>query len=91
MLYCSQSLPNYLKLNWHSIHQIILSTSDLYSLLTKYSNVFKDELEMVTTYKAALQVQPDATPKLCKVRPTPFAIKDTIGAELSHLEGEGIL
>ena len=59
----------YFKLDWHSIHQTILATSDLHSLLTKYSSLFKDELGTVTTYKAALQVQPDATPKFRKARP----------------------
>ena len=81
----------YLKLDWHSIHQIILATSDLHALLTKYSNLFKDELGTVTTYKAALQVQPDATPKFRKACPIFFAIKDAVGAELNRLEGEGIL
>ena len=81
----------YLKLDWHSIHQTISATSDLHSLLTKYSNLFKDELGTVTTYKATLQVQPDTTPKFHKARPILFAIKDTIGAEQNHLEGERIL
>ena len=45
----------------------------------------------MTTYKAALQVQPDATPKFRKACLIPFAIKDAVGAELNHLEGEGIL
>ena len=35
----------YLKLDWHSIHQTILATSDLHSLLTKYSNLFQDNWE----------------------------------------------
>ena len=81
----------YLKLDWHSIHQTILATSDLHSLLTKYSNLFKDKLGTVTTYKAALQVQPDAIPKFHEARPISFAIKDAVGAELNCLEGEGIL
>ena len=45
----------------------------------------------MTTYKAALQVQPDATPKFHKAHSIPIAIKDAVGAELNRLEGEGIL
>ena len=45
----------------------------------------------MTTYKAALQVQPDATLKFCKVCPIPFTIKDAVKAELNCPEGEGIL
>ena len=80
----------YFKLDWHGIHQTTLATSDLHSLLTKYSNLFKNELRIMTTYKAALQVQPDATPKFCKACPIPFAIKDVVGAELNCLNEEGI-
>ena len=76
---------------WNSIHQTILATSYLHSLLTKYSNLFKDELGTVTTYKAALQIQPDTTPKFRKACPILFANKDAVRAKFNCLEGVGIL
>ena len=71
--------------------QTIVVTSDLHSLLANYSNLFKDELTTVTTYKATLEVQPGITLKFCKACPIPFTIEDAVRAELNCLEGEGIL
>ena len=64
---------------------------DLDTLLDKHKAIFKDELGIVKTYKATLQVCPDAQPKFYKPRPVPFATKDAIGVELERLEADGIL
>ena len=45
----------------------------------------------MSSHKATLQVQPEATSKFHKARPVPFAIKEAVGAELDRLECEGIL
>ena len=45
----------------------------------------------MSSHKATLHVNPEAMPKFHKAHPVPFAIKDTIGAELDRLECEGIL
>ena len=60
-------------------------------LFDKYKNIFKEELGIVSSHKATLQVRPGASPKFHKARPVPFAIKDALGAHLDHLESEGIL
>ena len=81
-----------LRLHWQNIfHQISSPLTELSSLCTKYANIFKDELGTVSSHKAILQVNPEATTKFHKARPVPFAIKEAVGAELDRLECEGIL
>ena len=80
-----------LHLHWQNVFHQISSLTELSSLCTKYANVFKDELGIVSLHKATLQVQPEAIPKFHKARPVPFAIKEAVGAELDRLECEGIL
>ena len=81
-----------LRLHWQNIfHQISSPLTELSSLCTKYANIFKDELGTVSSHKAILQVNSEATPKFHKARPVPFAIKEAVGGELDRLECEGIL
>ena len=61
------------------------------ALLQQHSNLFKDELGTVTSYKATLHIKPEAMPKFFKPRPVPFAIKDAVGKELDRLEQQGII
>ena len=83
-----QKLP----LHWQSIfHQVSTPLTELSSLFTKYANIFKDELGIVSSHKATLQVNSEAMPKFHKAHPVPFAIKEAVGAELDRLECEGIL
>lgn len=53
--------------------------------------MFADGLGTVKDHRAKLHLRSSATPKFCKARPIPFAIKDTIGAKLDHLEEAGVL
>ena len=78
-----------IQLNWQQINKV--TKSDLYMLFDKYKNIFKEELGTVSSHKATLQVCPGASPKFHKARPVPFAIKEAVGAQLDHLESEGIL
>ena len=78
-----------IQLNWQQINKV--TKSDLYMLFDKYKNIFKEELGTVSSHKATLQVRPGASPKFHKARPVPFAIKEAVGAQLDHLESEGIL
>ena len=81
-----------LRLDWQRIGRVARgNTPDLDTLLDKHNAIFKDELGIVKTYKATLQVCPDAQPKFYKPRPVPFATKDAIGAELERLKADGIL
>ena len=68
-----------------------MTKSDLYMLFDKYKNIFKEELGTVSSHKATLQIRPGASPKFHKACPVPIAIKEAVGAQLDHLESEGIL
>ena len=78
-----------IKLNWQQLNKV--TKSDLHILFEKYKNIFKEELGTVTSHKVTLKVHPEATPKFHKACPVPFAVKETVGKQLDHLEAEGIL
>ena len=81
-----------IKLNWSSIARIATSNnSTLEGILTKHSQLFKEELGTFTGPKATIQVQPTAVTRFHKERPVPFTIRDAVGQELDHLESEGII
>lgn len=66
-------------------------TATLDELLHKHEAIFNDELGTVRSHQAKLHVHPDATPKFCKARPIPFAIREAIERELDRLEASGII
>ena len=41
--------------------------------------------------KAKFHIHPDATPKFCKARPVPYALKAKVEAELNRLEKNGVI
>ena len=53
------------------------------------TDLLKNELEIVSSHKATLQVHHEAIPTFCKAHSVPFAaIKDVLGAELDRLDCE---
>ena len=56
-----------------------------------HSDSFKPGLGCSTTAKASLALRDDGQPKYCKSRKLPFAIKLVVGAELYHLEKDGMI
>ena len=83
----------HIQLDWKTIGQVNAkqSTSVLEPLLAKHAEIFTDELGTIQPFTASLQVRSDITPKFCKARSVPFAIKDVIESELERLEALGIL
>ena len=82
----------YLRLDWGKIASLPTTHPDSVSaLLKRHQTLFNEELGTVTPHKAKLQVQPQATPRLFKPRPLPFAIRDSVGKELDLLEEQGII
>ena len=83
----------HIQLDWKTIGQVNAkqSTSGLEPLLAKHAEIFTDELGTIQPFTASLQVRSDITPKFCKARSVPFAIKDVIESELERLEALGIL
>ena len=53
--------------------------------------VFADELGCMSQFMAKLVVRPGATPRFCRARLVPFALKDAIERELDSLESKGVL
>ena len=84
-----------LRLDWRSIKTACVAEgqtqSRLNSLLLRYPEVFKEGSGSITTFKASLQLKPGSSPKFCKARPVPFALKQAVEQELDRLEGEGII
>ena len=77
---------NWLKLihlNWPEIKKVSL---ELDTLLSKYKNLFKEELGTVQNYQVKLHVKSEVPPKFCKARAVAYALKEPIERELERLE-----
>ena len=60
-------------------------------LLDKYAEHFSEELGMIKTFCAELNVDAAVKPKFFKARTVPFALRTTIENELDRLKREGIV
>ena len=67
------------------------STGTLSDVLGRHEEVFSDELGCMSQFTAKLEVRPGATPRFCRARPVPFALKGAIERELDSLESKGVL
>ena len=95
----------YIKLNWQQIFstsvgktRVKQNTSNqaskdqkLIEMLGKYQDVFEEGLGTFKATKAKIVVEENASPKYCKARPVPYALKDKIEKELQRLEEEGTI
>ena len=81
----------YIRLDWHRIATVQPGSQGVQALWQQHSNLFKDELGTVNSYKATLHIKPEATPKFFKPRPVPFAIEGAVGKELDQLEQQEII
>ena len=79
-----------IRFDWMQIN-VASTVSSLSSTLGKHKTVFQEGLGTVNPYRAKLRLRPTATPKFCKPRPIPFAIKEIVGKELDRLTRAGIL
>ena len=91
-----------LQLDWHSIHAINcdkVDTADnagttperLADILAKAADVFQEGLGTLKGMKALITIDRHATPKFCKARPVPYAIRPAVEEELRNLEKTGVL
>ena len=83
----------FLKLDWVEIFATSLDAGEinLDELLSKYPDVFKDELGTLTDYKAHIYLKKYAQPKFLKSRSVPYALKGKIEEELQRQVEAGIL
>ena len=79
-----------LKLKWSSVHQL-QQASMLDAILKKHTNVFSDELGLITGVQATFNIDPSVKPRFMKARPVPYALRKNVTDELNRLETEGII
>ena len=83
---------NVVKLNWSEIMQVnVVNHSDLESVINDHESVFKDELGTLKGTKAKIYVDKEATPRFCKARVVPYAMRKLVEDELDRLQQEGII
>ena len=78
----------HIKLHWKEIKYV---TTTVDGLLHKYQALFNDELGTMTGVQARLSVKPDSTPKFCRARATPYALREAIEKDLTRLQQMGVI
>ena len=78
-----------IKLDWQQIHAV--KQSDLKSILDTHEAVFRDELGTLKGTSAKIYVDKDATPRFCKARVVPYAMRKIVEDELDRLQQAGII
>ena len=82
----------YFRLDWSSIKTVKYKHStELNSILSKFEDVFSDELGTIKEFKAKLSVSSTATARFHCPRHVPFAVKVSVEEELHRLEKNGVL
>ena len=80
-----------LKLDWHRLNRLTSSKDyQLQSVLDQHKAVFKEELGLIK-HKAKIHVDSTATPRFCKARTVPYALRSKVEQELDRLEKQGII
>ena len=83
--------------NWLSViclnssHVHYVRAPGLEDMLRKYSAVFDKELGMFKGPDVTISMDPDATPRFCKARVIPYAMRDSVEEELDWMVKEGTL
>ena len=77
----------FIKLDWKNILNVV----DLEKMLNKYDNVFSDKPGIIKHFTATFQLKEIVTPKFCKARPIPYAMRDKVSEQLDTMENQGIL
>ena len=79
----------HLRLDWREIHR--LQGDSLQTVLARHSEVFQAGLGTMRGYKATIDVDPKASPRFCKARQVPYALRQKVEEELNRLVMEGII
>ena len=77
---------DHIVLDWKEIH-----CSPLHAILEKNKIVFEEGLGKMKGFEAKILVDSNATPKFCKARSIPLAMREKVEEELQRLVQEGIL
>ena len=80
-----------IRLDWHSLVVAYLDEKLQTAVVQEYSEVFKEELGLMTEFKAKLAVKPGAKPVFVRPRSVPFALCEPLEKELDQLEEAGVI
>ena len=78
-----------IRINWCKIHYT--PSTGLQNLLEKYDVVFQDKLGSFQGRQAKIEVDPEATPRFCKARTLPYAMRAKVEEKIDRLVSDGIL
>ncbi len=78
-----------LQLDWELIHR--LEESPLQEVLRRHADVFKEELGTLRGHQVRIDVDPAVSPRFCKARPVPYALRSLVDKGLDRLMEQGII
>ena len=78
------------QLNWELIKHI-QDDIKIETLISKYHEVFQEDLGTLKNVAAKIHVDPRAIPIFCRARPVPYSLRHKVEEELDRLEKEGII
>ena len=78
-----------LRLDWNDVFSV--DADRLTSLLSRFTNVFSEDLGQLKCFKAKLFVDPTAKPIFCQARPVPYSIRSSIETQLDELVDQNII
>ena len=79
----------HIALDWQEIRY--LSASSLSDVLERHRSVFQEGLGTLKNFEAKIHVDPNATPRFCKARSVPYALRGKVEEEIERLVKEGTL
>ena len=84
---------HHIPLDWKQIGSVSCEESNktVDQLLARYEDVFDEGLGTIRPFTVKLSVRSDATPKFCKARPVPYALREAVDEQLDNLEAMRIL
>ena len=80
-----------LRLDWKEIQMLNVTPDVLKAVLSKHSNLFRDELGTIRGITAKLHVSPGVKPCFYHPRSIPYALRSRVDQTLEKLVSEGIL
>ena len=80
---------DHIVLDWKEIH--LIRNAPLQAVLEKHKVVFEEQLGKLKGFEAKILVDPEATPRFCKARSVPLAMREKVEEELQRLVQEGVL
>ena len=68
-----------------------IPATELTRILEEHKLVFEESLGEFKGPKAKIHIDPNATPRFCRARPVPYALREKLEQELDRLQQEGVI